>query len=276
MLSDFLLILGVAALSLGLRSFRSKLTHRLGSLGIITTSFLIGWRFTGYWMVGVFCGASWFLLPWIEILLRARHVTLPLENEIRSKLPPNSEFFPALPEITGDIEEEGFVQIEDCGWDWEDYEQFARVFYHAAERCYAVISLVEEESISFFYVNITSRGKDGRIWVTWNYPFSTSLKIAPQWRVNVVRGEADFAHLYEKHRAFLAREGVKIDDLEPLDHELEPDKVYTDLQKDLSTQITHNIAAGILTDAGEGEVRYSWRGLFFLWIQFLRDALRLS
>jgi hypothetical protein len=40
-----------------------------------------------------------------------------------------SDTFPALSEITREIEDEGFVHVGDAGWDWEDYRQFFRLFY---------------------------------------------------------------------------------------------------------------------------------------------------
>ena len=42
MLPDLLLILGVVALSLGLRSFRHPALRKLGALGVLATSFLVG------------------------------------------------------------------------------------------------------------------------------------------------------------------------------------------------------------------------------------------
>jgi hypothetical protein len=32
---------------------------------------------------------------------------------------------------------------------------------------------------------------------------------------------------------------------------------------------------GVLRQTTEGDVRYSWRGWFYLWFQFLRDIVRL-
>ena len=37
-----------------------------------------------------------------------------------------------------------------------------------------------------------------------------------------------------------------------------------------------HLAYGVLVQSTESEVRYSWRGLFYLWFQFLRDLVRLS
>jgi hypothetical protein len=58
--------------------------------------------------------------------------------------------------------------------------------------------------------------------------------------------------------------------------DLEPERIQDEIQKDLRAQIAHNLATGVLTQNAAGEVRYSWRGLFFIWMQFLRDLVRLS
>ena len=272
MLFNLLLILGVAALSLSLRSFRHVFLQKLGAFGILATSYLIGWLLTGSWLVGILLAVSWLLLPWLEILTRVRKLTLPFEKNLRQKTPPNAEVFPVLSELTDEIEGEQFEHVEDCGWDWDDYQQFFRLFYKADDRTQAAICLIDQHDVAFYYLSISSRAKNGKTWTTWNYPFSYSLKLVPQWRVNRLRGDKSFVELYESHRDFLRANGVIADDLEPLD----PEKIQTEIQKDLRSQITHNIAAGVLTRTASGEVRYSWRGLFFIWFQFLRDLARFS
>ena len=272
MFSHLLLILGVAVLSLALRSFHSVWTQKLGALGILCTSFLIGWLLSGYIAVGIFCASSWLLLPWLEILTRVRRLTLPLEKNLRHKTPPNAEAFPALTEITEEVEGEKFEHVDDVGWDWEDYAQFFRLSYKPAERMQSAICLIDQHSVAFYYLSLSSRAKNGTTWTTWNYPFSYSLKLAPEWRVNRLRGDLSFLEMYESHRDFLRLNGVIVEDLE----ELDPERIQDEIQRDLRAQITHNIAAGVLKQSASGEIRYSWRGLFFIWLQFLRDLVRLS
>lgn len=272
MLSDLLLILGVATFSLALRSFYHPVLRKLGALGVLCTSYLVGWKLSGYWQIGAFCAASWLLLPWLEILTRVRRLTLPLEKNLRHKTPPNMEAFPALPEITDEIEGESYEHVDDVGWDWEDYAQFFRLFYKPGERTQTAICLIDQQDVAFFYLSISSRAKDGTIWTTWNYPFSYSLKLVPQWRVNRLRGDQTFLQIYESHRHFLRSNGVALEDLA----ELNPETIQDEIQKDLRSQITHNIAAGVLKQNADGEIRYSWRGMFFIWFQFLRDLVRLS
>ena len=270
--SKFLVILGTIALSLSLRTMPHPALRKLGAVGVMATSFLVGWLLSGYWQVGVFCASSWLLLPWLEILTRVRKLTLPLEKNLRHKTPPQSEAFPALDEITGEVEGEGFEHVDDVGWDWQDYAQFFRLFYKPADRSQSAICLIDQHNVAFYYLSISSRAQDGTIWSTWNYPFSYSLKLVPQWRVNRLRGDQTFLQMYESHRHFLHMNRVALADLA----ELDPDAIQLDIQKDLRAQITHNIASGILKQNATGEIRYSWRGMFFIWMQFLRDLVRLS
>ena len=272
MISHLMLILGVLALSLALRSYAHALTQKLGALGIFSTSFLIGWLLSGHVAVGIICAASWLLLPWLEILTRIRRLRLPLEKNLRHKSPPSRDTFPALGELTDEVEGEKFEHVDDVGWDWDDYQQFFRLFYKETDRTQGAICLIDQHDVSFYYLSISSRAKDGTIWTTWNYPFSYSLKLVPQLRINRLRSDYSFLEMYESHRDWLRRHGVPVSALQ----ELDADRIQAEIQQDLRAQILHNLANGVLTKTDEGLIRYSWRGLFFIWVQFLRDLVRLS
>jgi hypothetical protein len=272
MLPKFLLILGLLALTLALRSLRHPVAQKLGAVGVVATSFLAGYFATGWWIVGVLCAAFWVLLPWLDLLTRIRTLTLPIERHLRHRSPPGSGVFPALYELTEEIEADAFEHVEDSGWDAQEYQQFFRLFYKADERLQAAVCLIEQHDLAFYYLALSSRGHDGTLWTTWNYPFSYSLQLAPQWRVNRLRGEFGFLELLESHRDFLRRNHIGLEALEPL----QPEAMQQEIQKDLRAQVAHNLATGVLVQSTEGEVRYSWRGLFYLWFQFLRDLVRFS
>jgi len=273
MFSSFLLVLGVAVLSIALRSFNHVLLQKLGALGIFATSFLVGYLLSGKNLyVGIFCASIWLLLPWLEILTRIRKLRLPLEKNLRHKSPPSPDVFPVLLATTDEAEGESFEHVEDAGWDWEDYQQFFRLFYKSEDRSQAAICLIDQHDMAFYYLSISSRAKDGTIWTTWNYPFSYSLKLVPQLKINRLRTDQTFLQIYESHRDFLKSNRIDVSQLE----ELSADQIQIEIQKDLRAQIAHNLAKGVLTQAEEGQIRYSWRGLFFIWIQFLRDLVRLS
>lgn len=270
MLFHFLIILGCALLCAGLRSFPNFVAQKLATLGILATSFLTGWLLTGHWTVGLFCALSWLLLPWLEILTRVRRLTLPVEKNLRRKSPPRADVFPALGELTEEVELQQFESLEDCGWDSEDSQQFFRLFYKAEDRTQAAVCMVEQDGLAFCYLSLSSRASDGKIWTTWDYPFTYSLKLVPEWKMNLVQAGKSFEELYESHRAFLRSNGVTPGSLLVLD----PGEISSEIQKDLRTQVEHNVEVGVLIQTASGEVRYSWRGLFFIWTQFLRDLLR--
>ena len=271
-MTDFLFILAAILLSLGLRSFAHPVLFKLGSFGMLGTSFLVGYFATGRWETGAFFAASWLLLPLLEILTRVRKARLPMVKNLHHQYPPSRDLFPDLLALTEEMEEEGFEQIDDAGWDWEDHRQFFRLFYKSDERLQASICLVNQANVAFYYLSFSSRGKDGTSWTTWNYPFSYSMKFAPQFRTNRLRGDHSVLEMAESHREFLAKSGVLAEGLTLSN----PEELQVSMQRDMEHQIAHNIAMGVLLPVESGTVRYSWRGLLFVWVQFLREFVRFS
>jgi hypothetical protein len=271
MLFGFFLTLGVAVLSVALRSFQSSFAQKCGALGILVASFLLVYFATGSWIFGLAGALSWLFLPWIEILTRIRALRLPKEKQLRPKSAPSSDVFPSLNDITHEIEGSGFVHVNDAGWDWDDYRQFFRLFYRDEDRSAATICLNEQHDLSFYYLRISSRAKSGIIWTTWNYPLSYGLKLTPQFRINRQRPDQSFFQLYQSHREFLRTNAVEIDSISPMDEET----MQAEIEHDLRDQIAHNIDKGVLKSTDAGEAKYSVRGMFYLWVQFLLDLVRL-
>jgi hypothetical protein len=271
MLFNLFILLGVAVLAVALRSFQSSFAQKAGALAILTVSYLLIYFTTGSHILGAIAAAAWFFLPWLEILTRIRTLRLPKEKQLRRKSPPSADIFPSLNDITREIENEGFAHVNDAGWDWEDYRQFFRLFYKDDDRAQATICLNEQHDLSFYYLRISSRARGGIIWTTWNYPLSYGLKLTPQFRINRQRADQSFWQLYQSHRAFLRKNGVQVDAIEALDEE----KIEYEMERDLREQIAHNIHKGVLKQTPEGDVKYSWRGMIYLWCQFLLDLVRL-
>lgn len=271
MLSSLLLVLGVGVLTVALRSFRHPVLQKISALGVLATSFLAGYFLAGSVLAGIACAASWLLLPWLEILTRVRKLRLPVDKNLRHRSPPSAEDFPALAGLTDEIEQEGFTHIEDAGWDWEDHRQFFRLFHREKDHTLAAICLIEQFEMAFYYLSVSSRGRDGRIWTTWNYPFAHSLMMVPQLKINRLRTDQTFLQLVASHGDFLRSNRIAAEDLAPVD----PDKMQEEIQKDMRAQVAFNLTKGVLRQTTEGDVRYSWRGWFYLWFQFLRDIVRL-
>ena len=95
-ISHLLLILGAAVLSAALRSFQNPMLFRLGTLGIVATSFLAGWLLGGSLVLGVVLAASWLLLPWLEILTKVRRLRLPIDRRLEPRTPTHPQFVSGL------------------------------------------------------------------------------------------------------------------------------------------------------------------------------------
>src|SRR5436853_7261845 len=240
MLFGLLLTLGVGVLSVALRSYQTSFAQKAGALGILFASFLAVYFITGSIAWGIAGAATWLFLPWLEILTRIRTLRLPKEKRLRPKSPPSTNLFPALDEISREIENEGFAHVNDAGWDWEDYRQFFRLFYKTDDRAQATICLNEQYDLSFYYLRISSRAKDGLIWTTWNYPLSYGLKLTPQFRINRQRPDQTFWQLYQSHREFLRSHSVEIGAFDPPVAE----GIKPDFEMNLHNQLAHNVGAG--------------------------------
>src|SRR5438094_6641210 len=96
MLFGLFLTLGVAVLSVALRSYQTSLAQKLGALGILIASFLAVYFITGNAGWGVAEAASWIFLPLPEFLaanctLRLPQGTrLPAQSSTSTNLSPSS------------------------------------------------------------------------------------------------------------------------------------------------------------------------------------------
>ena len=108
MLSGLFLTLGVAVLSVALRSYQTSFAQKAGAVGILFSTFLFFYFITGKWILGLIAALAWLFLPWLEILTRIRVLRLPREKALRPKSPPPVDVFPTLDEITREIFENCF------------------------------------------------------------------------------------------------------------------------------------------------------------------------
>src|SRR5438128_12038140 len=95
MLFGLFLTLGVAVLSVALRSYQTSLAQKLGALGILIASFLAVYFITGNAGWGVAGAGTWLFLPLLEILKRIRTLRPPKEKRLPRKSPPSTNLFPA-------------------------------------------------------------------------------------------------------------------------------------------------------------------------------------
>jgi hypothetical protein len=121
-------------------------------------------------------------------------------------------------------------------------------------------------------VAFTSNGKDGRRWVTWDYPLTYGLVMPPNTAVYRALHCQDVAELYQAHLDFLEVNDVRPDDLVAGERTREAARAR--LEETLNQQIEYNISRGYLAPVkgpDEENFCYSWRGTLYVAGQVLRD-----
>jgi len=269
-ISQACIVAAAGFVSVALRSFESQALFRIGTLGLVATSFLAGWLLGGSLILASVFASTWFLLPWLEILTRVRRLRLPLDRSLRKCPPPSNNKFPDFSSLSDDMESIGFEYVDDVDWSHGDTRHFYRLFYDPKNFITASICLLEQDQFSFFYVTFTSRSKDGRLFLTWNYPFSYGMHLLPHTTLNKVDEDLGVEELALSHMNFLSSQDS------PEIIALEAESIRNQIESELRTQLEHNIARGILVHDQDQMIRYSLRGMFFLWVQFLREFVRFS
>ncbi|SHI86914.1 hypothetical protein SAMN02745181_1075 [Rubritalea squalenifaciens DSM 18772] len=269
---ETLTVIGIFLIGLALRSCRKPLFRKLGALVYLFTSGVAFYFISDSYWIAALGILVWFLLPWLELLTRVRKLRLPLNNRLSHRHPPSCQHFPEAEETLHTLEHAGFDHTTDAGWDWGSSTQFYRFFWHPEERTVAALCLCKQSNISFSFLTLTSRDKDGNIYRTSNYPFSQTLKSSPEviWN-NVGCKICSFEQLLTSHHDFIIATGLAISDLMMPD----PDHTEQEVEDDMRKQIDHNLQKGIISLTGDGHFRYSMRGLFYLWKQYVRDMIRL-
>ena len=266
-----LLVAGLVVLALALRSFAHSFFRKAGILAVLAASYLGAYFVFRQHLAGVAAVLSWFFLPWVELLTRIRGMRLPLEKKLEHTPPPSPQRFPSLESITEEIEGLDFEYVDDVGWEWDSLEQFFRIFYSAKERLLTMACLNEQNQMGFVHLAISSRDREGNTWKTWDYPFSYALQSSPKLWLNRVEPGGSFADMKEAHLSFLGAHGLQVEDL--VEENLE--QVNRVIEEEVRGQINHNLSRGIIRKSEGGTFRYSWRGLFFLWTQVLKDMVKL-
>lgn len=256
----------------GCRTFTNRWIVKLGWIALLAASYLGGFFISGgsHW-VGATAVAMWFLLPWLEIVGRVRKLRFPIKSEVKNRFPPPRQVFPDLDALSKEAEKAGFDEVQDAGWSWDETEHFMRLFYHPGRRSQAAISLAQQGEFAFSYVSLTSRTTDGLTITTSNYPFSFTMKFSPKHLVNRYAGAESMDDLLASHQRFLERNRIKSEELA----EQNPEQLPVYLERDMISQINHNISARIIEPVGNGLFRYSWRGCVFLWVQVVKDMIRV-
>lgn len=271
-MSEFLTVLGIFIIGMALRSCRHFWLRKFGAITYVATTGLAAYFISGSLTIAIASTFIWFFLPWIELLTRVRKIRIPLNNRLRRRQRPLPEYFPEAAETAAELERAGFEFIEDAGWSWGLANLDYQLYWHPEERAIAAVCLCEQNHVTFSFLSISSYDTMGHHYQSSNYPFSTTLKLYPQMFCNRLSCQTSSVDCFlVHHHEFIASQGPLIDDLKIPD----PNLVISQIEEDTRKQIDFNLNAGIITICGEGQLRYTFRGLVFLWCQVLRDMIRL-
>ena len=258
---------------LGLLQIDSTLARRLG-LGLIWAASAVA----AYCVTQSVALAGLMLLAWVcfpiwEMLFVLRQLRVPRHRALTDGQAPRQEF-EDLSEITREMRDAGFQQLDECRLQPAQHEQYYRIFDREDGRAQGTIGFIAQGAIGFHFIAFTSTGKDGRRWVTWDYPLTYGLSMPPNIALYRALHCETVTDLYQAHLAFLEINDVRPDDLAPGEHT--PAAAREQLEQTLNQQIEYNISRGYLapvTDANSENFCYSWRGTLYVAGQILRDLI---
>lgn len=272
-MKELLIFTGVIVLGMALRSTKIKWLRKLGVCCYIFATGLGGYFLFDSVVVGAIFAIAWFFFPWLELLLSVRRTRLPLENKLKRQEFPCDNYFPEAIMMKSHLREQGYDHITDCGWKWAKSHEHYSFYWHSEKKQLAAICHRVQSCVTFCYLSISSRTKEGKTWQSTNFPFSAALPPSPSTEFNhITEGNISCpAHVIYAHELFLYNRGVDEEDL----NETDSFDVETLIELEMRRQIDHNLQVGLIQLTGDGCFRYTYRGLFYLWCQILKDMFRL-
>jgi hypothetical protein len=264
-----LMLSGFSLLQLESINFR-----KIGMLLIWLATGLVTHALSGSVALSFAVLAAWAFFPLWEVVFVLRQLRVPRHRELTDARAPHDEF-EELSEMTSLLIDAGFEQLDECKLRPAEHEQYYRIFTRTDGLTQATVGYIAQGPIGFHFVAFTSNGKDGRRWVTWDYPLTYGLVMPPTTSVYRALHCQDVAELYQAHLEFLKINDVAMADLVP--GESTPAAARAHLEETLNQQIEYNISRGYLSPAAGTEQEesfcYSWRGTLYVAKQVLRDLI---
>jgi hypothetical protein len=269
LLGSFVLLLG----GLSLLQFETITYRKIGMALIWLASGLGIHALSGSVLLACAMLAAWVFFPLWEMVFVLRQLRVPRHRELADARAPRDDF-EELTEMTQALVDAGFEQLDECRLRPAEHEQYYRIFVREDDKTQATIGYIAQGPIGFHFVAFTSNGKDGRRWVTWDYPLTYGLVMPPSTAVYRALHCQDVAELYQAHLDFLEANDVRPDDLVAGERTREAARAR--LEETLNQQIEYNISRGYLAPVkgpDEENFCYSWRGTLYVAGQVLRDLL---
>ena len=273
---DYSELIGCVTLLLGgltLFQFDSVTARKLGLGFIWLASGLFVLAVSGSVLFACAMLMAWVLFPLWEMVFVLRQLRVPRHRELADARAPRDEF-EELGNLTSDMLEAGFEQLDECRLRPAEHEQYYRIFIRKDGLVQATIGYIAQGPIGFHFVAFTSQTKDGRRWVTWDYPLTYGLVMPPETAVFRSLHSHGVPDLYQGHLDFLTANDLSEDLL--LAVEPTRDAARARMEENLNQQIEYNISRGYLAPVkkrDEENFCYSWRGTLYVASQVLRDLL---
>jgi len=266
------IIIAGLTMALGLRMSSSRLCKKLGALTFISTMGYLGYALTDHWLGVLASLMLWMLLPLIEIYYHKGRAHYPLTPQPIPRLTATEEvFFPHASEYRAQLEELGFEEVDTGSWIWLDARQHHRFYWHPEHLTVASVCLSELDKIAFSYILFYSELACGKTLKTTNYPFTCTLQYAPNmiWR-HVPCEEKKVPLILRAHQQLIAHHNTAPCQLRMPD----PENVTSQWFAEKQAQISHNLSRRLISKK-ECNFHYTPLGFFHLWLQAIRDLIRL-
>jgi hypothetical protein len=271
---DYRELIACVALVLGgltLFQFDNLSTRKLGLILIWVASGLGVHALSGSLLLACAVLMAWVLFPLWEMVFVLRQLRVPRHRELADARAPHDEF-EELSEMTRDMLEADFEQLDECRLRPAEHEQYYRIFIRKDGLVQSTIGYIAQGPIGFHFTAFTSQSMDGRRWVTWDYPLTYGLIMPPETAVYRALHCQSVPELYQAHLDFLAANEITSGAL--LSVESTRDAARARLEENLNQQIEYNISRGYLapvTRRDNESFCYSWRGTLYVAGQVIRD-----
>jgi hypothetical protein len=269
-------ILGCVVLMLGglsLLQLDNITFRKIGMAMIWLASGVAIYFATGSVVLAALMLVAWMFFPLWEMLFVLRKLRVPRHRELADARAPRDEF-EELSEITNQLDAANFEQVDECRLRPAQHEQYYRIFVRRDGLVQATVGYIAQGAIGFHFLAFTSHAKDGRRWITWDYPLTYGLVMPPETALYRALHCESVPDLYQAHLDFLEVNGVKDEEL--VSDERTREAARARLEQTLNQQIEYNISRGFLAPAAgpdSDNFCYSWRGTLYVAGQVLRDLI---
>lgn len=273
-LIELVMCIGVLGCALLLLQSWSAWVRRAGGVLLLAGSGLGVWFLTGSVPGAVVGALMWVVLPVVQAVYVSRSLRISAVRRLEEGELPVEEL-PELGEWSGELRRLGFVGGGDYWLRPSPMEQGYRVLWREGDEVcdgtYGVVGVVKQGFVGMGYVMFVSPGKDGNVWVTWNYPMAQGLAVPPHHLFYRCVDVDSVEELWKMHGEYL-----KLNEVEVADGG--SDRGREVLAGLFEETVGYNVKVGVLRRfrSGLGEqVAYTWRGTAYVSWQVLCEVTNI-